>query len=76
MKNDWFLALCNPHNGIIHEFGYDSICNKTACICLKGCSQYEHFQKNNKHKFVNAREFYSVVGGVRQRFTSFEMDFK
>ena len=45
-------------------------------MCLKGCSEYEHMQKSTKHEFVNAREFYQMVGVMRERYSAFETDFK
>lgn len=75
-KGETMLSLCDPHGGIIQEFGCESSCGRVAGVCLKGCSEYEHMQKSTKHEFVNAREFYQMVGVMRERYSAFETDFK
>jgi hypothetical protein len=76
MKSDIFLSLCDDHNSIIHEFGCDISCPKTASICLRGCSQYDHKQKSTKHEFIPARQLYSIVGQIREQYATFQNDFK
>jgi hypothetical protein len=76
MNKDSFLSLCDPHNSIIHEFGCEGSCTKAAGICLKGCNQYQHHQKGSKHEFLNAKELYSIVGSIREKYDTFKINFK
>ncbi len=50
-----YLNLCDPHQGIIHEFGIDSNCKLNASICKKGCPRDSHLKKSIKHEFVPAK---------------------
>lgn len=45
-------------------------------MCLRGCSHYQHQQKAGRHEFIPAKEFYTVVGSVRERYQTFVTNFK